>query len=419
MKQKDKNKQKPAFHHHDTFTSAKYRLHHVTSNSLRFSWLYLHHRRTTRYAIAALIGFLMAFFVQILIKNTGLYNTGISAVTQGIARIVNGIMKNNQFDSTVTYIAYNTIFWGLFFIINIPLFILSYKKIGKTFTGLSFTYIAVETAFGFVFSAIPNIENVLLFGDTRGSAQVLEDGTKIIQNWLVYNGLNIIPLSYGSVDVFYNGHPLFLANLDPIKNLYVILSAIAFGIVSAACYSVLYIIGACSCGADFISFYFSVTKQQSVNKIIVIINTTLMLIGVLTGSYIASGVICNECWNASWLWSGTLIGSIINMIIFKVILSTFYPSTSMVVVNIYSNKADEIMDILKKVNYTQACTIYQAKGGYKGLTQYVMQTICMFSETNNLIHFIRKIDKDCMISVTKLRDADGNLRVLQTGSLEK
>ena len=197
------------------------------------------------------------------------------------------------------------------------------------------------------------------------------------------------------------------------------MSAIAFGIVSAACYSVLYIIGACSCGADFISFYFSVTKQKSVNKIIVIINTTLMLIGVLTGSYIASGVICNECWNASWLWSGTLIGSIINMIIFKVILSTFYPSTSMVVVNIYSTKADEIMHILKKVNYTQACTIYQAKGGYKGLTQYVMQTICMFSETNNLIHFIRKIDKDCMISVTKLRDADGNLRVLQTGSLEK
>ena len=107
--------------------------------------------------------------------------------------------------------------------------------------------------------------------------------------------MNIIPLSYGSVDVFYNDHPLFLANLDPIKNLYVILSAIAFGIVSAACYSVLYIIGACSCGADFISFYFSVTKQKSVNKIIVIINTTLMLIGVLTGSYIASGVICNEC----------------------------------------------------------------------------------------------------------------------------
>jgi uncharacterized membrane-anchored protein YitT (DUF2179 family) len=45
--------------------------------------------------IAIIIGLVMGAVVQFLIKNTGLYNSGLNAVVQGIARITNTAMLNS------------------------------------------------------------------------------------------------------------------------------------------------------------------------------------------------------------------------------------------------------------------------------------------------------------------------------------
>ncbi|GHU28938.1 hypothetical protein FACS1894152_7090 [Bacilli bacterium] len=50
---------------------------------------------------------------------------------------------------------------------NIPLFILGYKVIGKTFTKLTIAYVVTCMVVGFIISStIPNIQNILLLGNT-------------------------------------------------------------------------------------------------------------------------------------------------------------------------------------------------------------------------------------------------------------
>ncbi|GHU47392.1 hypothetical protein FACS1894218_1720 [Bacilli bacterium] len=50
---------------------------------------------------------------------------------------------------------------------NIPLFVLGFKTIGKTFTMLTIVYVATCMVVGFIISStIPKIQNILLLGNT-------------------------------------------------------------------------------------------------------------------------------------------------------------------------------------------------------------------------------------------------------------
>jgi uncharacterized membrane-anchored protein YitT (DUF2179 family) len=96
--------------------------------------------------IAAIIGIVIGTLIQFLIKNTGLYNSGLSAITQGIARISKTIMLNSS-DANIKGLAetmFNVLFWGFYVVLNIPLFIFGYRKIGKTFANLTMLFVIVS-----------------------------------------------------------------------------------------------------------------------------------------------------------------------------------------------------------------------------------------------------------------------------------
>jgi hypothetical protein len=52
----------------------------------------------------------MAFFVQTFVKNTGLCNSGLGGITQGISRLVNCLLLKNNVDKETTKIIFNFLF---------------------------------------------------------------------------------------------------------------------------------------------------------------------------------------------------------------------------------------------------------------------------------------------------------------------
>jgi uncharacterized membrane-anchored protein YitT (DUF2179 family) len=70
-----------------------------------------------------------------------------------------------------------------------------------------------------------------------------------------------------------------------------LLYGITYGILCAACYAILYIIGACSGGMDYIGIYYATRKQKPLGATLVTFNGLCLVIGTIIGSYIPSGYI--------------------------------------------------------------------------------------------------------------------------------
>jgi uncharacterized membrane-anchored protein YitT (DUF2179 family) len=89
----------------------------------------------------------MGTVIQFLIKNTGLYNSGLNAIVQGIARITNTAMLNSNSEkiNNLAPTIFNILFWGLYIVVNIPLFMFARRKIGKTFANLTMIFVIVNS----------------------------------------------------------------------------------------------------------------------------------------------------------------------------------------------------------------------------------------------------------------------------------
>ncbi|UWV85604.1 YitT family protein [Mycoplasmopsis felis] len=79
-----------------------------------------------------IIGIIASISGVLLLQNTGLYALGAEAIGQSFGNLVY-YLKDSK-------ILFDIIFWIMYFIFNIPLFILSYLKISKNFTWYNILY---------------------------------------------------------------------------------------------------------------------------------------------------------------------------------------------------------------------------------------------------------------------------------------
>ena len=395
----------------NSFKVGKYNERKVNFAGLPFSKLYSSYSNAKRYIIAAILGIVMAFFVQFLVKNTGLYNSGLSAVVQGLSRFVYSIVcKFGVMSETSAEVLYNFMFWVLYFILNVPLFIFAYLKIGKNFSKITFIFLFFNVAVGFLISSvIPGINEIFIFGKSIPDAQV----TQGIDNPLYKYHVYVIPYYYND-----QKNIIFDVNHDSVKSFFLLLYAIAFGIITSYCYALLYIIGSCSAGLDFISIYYSTKKNKNISSTLFIINTLSMLVGSLFGSYFSAGIIYSECWNWQFLISANFVSSLFNTFLFSFLLSRLFPLNQSVKVEIYSSKIEDIRIHLYEDQYIHAGTIIQAQGAYSLKKTSILTTICMMPELPKLIAHVRDIDENSLITVYKVSDIDGKIQVFQQGSIE-
>lgn len=381
------------------YTKGSFQTTKLTAGSIKFASLY-DAPRWQRYLIVIIIGVLMGLVTMLLVKNTGLYQSGMSAVLQGISRVIYVSMTNGGISKDLADLVFNILFWGLFFVCNIPLLIFSYFKIGKTFTLLTLVYVAINSISGFVFSAIPGASEILLFGDTIPSNEVLKDSGVYILTFTTINNSDLI------------------SQQDTVNSIFLFIYALIYAFASAFMYALLYIVGSSSAGADIISIYYATVKQKSLGKILVIVNTVCLLTGSTIGSYISAGLINPICFGWQFFLSANLVSSFICVIVFGLVLNVIFPRHKMVKIEVHSLKINEIRKHLLDVNYVHTTTILDVTGGYSMTPKKMMVTISMYIEMPTIVNHIRMIDKDCLIVIYPIIDLDGKMSIQKQGSLE-
>ena len=165
---------------------------------------------------------IIALGIKIFVSPNRFLSTGVTGVAIIIGRLYDNIFSPaTSLETTITSI--------LYFVFNVPVIILSIKKLSKKFTILSILSILSTSLFLVV---IPDNINELL-------------------------GLSVE-----------NGNITFLD------------AALFVGLMNGAANALLFIVGSSAGGTDILSMYYSVTKQVSIGRLAVMFNGVIIVAGM-------------------------------------------------------------------------------------------------------------------------------------------
>lgn len=400
------------------------------SGILKFPSFYSLKSLKMRYFFVIILAIIFGSMTAILVQSTGLYTGGFNACFQGIARFVYAILRKkagegvsdiNRNQVLIAKVVYNALFWGLYLLLNIPLLIFAYKKIGKTFASLSLTFVIIAqiTGFlvGFMKSSISGFNSFQVFGDTTTVDWNLNQYD--IKCILFYPNFFPAMRANGSFDwslATTNGASDQIKNMivsDNVCKIFILLVyAVAYSLISATIYTIVFIMGGSTAGSDFIVIFWSQEKNKNVGATSIVTQGILMVVGVVFGTY-CSSILVNHNVYSSWQYilSANLFISFVWTFMHGTLIDRFFPWRKFVRVEVFSQHTKNINLHLKKINYTHPSTIITAEGGYSGKPTYVYTTICMMVELPTLVREVRSLDDRCLISATTITDIDGYINL--------
>lgn len=360
--------------------SANFEKKFFKSTTLRLSKIYSITSQRQKYLMVILIGMIIGFLTLIFLKNTGLYSMGVTAITQGVSRIITSVMVLNKVDKEVVNIVSEFTFWFFILFVNAPLLFFAKKYIGNQFTFLTLAYLLTSAIFPFSISFIPGIQNILLFGNIKSD---------------VFTNLqNITLLTWDA--------------LDSGKVISLLFYSLAFPFASVMLYTIVYALGGSTGGSDIVSIYYLKIKLKSLGKILIIINFFCVIIGSFIGSYLSIGLL-EKNWNYQNFFSPNLVCSIINFSIFGFLLQILYPRFRMSSIKVFGQNIEKINEHLDSINCIHSRTISKAIGSYSKKEQYILEMYITIIELGPIIKEIRKIDENAFIVINKNIEIDGNL----------
>ena len=360
--------------------SANFEKKFFKSTTLRLSKIYSITSQRQKYLMVILIGMIIGFLTLIFLKNTGLYSMGVTAITQGVSRIITSVMVLNKVDKEVVNIVSEFTFWFFILFVNAPLLFFAKKYIGNQFTFLTLAYLLTSAIFPFSISFIPGIQDILLFGNIRSD---------------VFTNLqNITLLTWDA--------------LDSGKVISLLFYSLAFPFASVMLYTIVYALGGSTGGSDIVSIYYLKIKLKSLGKILIIINFFCVIIGSFIGSYLSIGLL-EKNWNYQNFFSSNLVFSIINFTIFVFLLQILYSRFRMSSIKVFGQNIEKINEHLDSINCIHSRTISKAIGSYSKKEQYILEMYITIIELGPIIKEIRKIDENAFIVINKNIEIDGNL----------
>ncbi|VEU76882.1 YitT family protein [Mycoplasmopsis columbina] len=317
--------------------------------------------------IAILFGLLQYMLVQI----TGLYEMGVAAISQSIARLAYNLLEHY----TYRFEVYNVIFWMLNLVANIPLFILSYKKIGKRFTLLNAIFMITVSVSGLIIS------------------DLIKDSSHLY--------------IFGTLDEY----ELVKWTSSKLSDFSIIFYALLWGGLQAIFVAILLIIDSSSGGFDILSVYLSHKKYKDVGGLLMMLHLFSFLFSYFIGSYLTNGLENHE-WNLQVLFGPSFVAGLLMIFFNGWILNILFPKFKMVKVEVISNKSWEIIDQLNKLkDWKFSTSVREVTGGYKKEKQNVLTTICLYIDAAKFLEVARNIDQNAFITITDLKKVDGYLYV--------
>lgn len=357
----------------------------LSSTVLSFSSLYYNRSWSIKILIIFLISLFNGFCSVILVQNTGLYTSGLSGVSQGIARLVNVL------DGHIDWL-YNLLFWVLIIIINIPLAIFGYFKVGKRFTILTVIYLVVSDLFAFALSFIPGISEWVIIGTRR----------------------------------FQNSNSTFMTWNDPsagIGLMALLFSGILYSQFSAFVYIILFIIGGSTGGFDFFSVWYSKKKHKSIGKILTYVSAISMFFGSILGNYIGQCIEATSDNNVAfkdpnawsqpnlYLFTPSLLVSLTSIVIQGFTINVFFPRFKWAKIEIFSEKMEEVLNIMRSDTHPHGISLYDITGGYSLKQRKSIVTVSLYLEIPRLLSLIRYVDAKCFVIISDIKNLDGYVYV--------
>lgn len=169
----------------------------------------------------------------------------------------------------------------------------------------------------------------------------------------------------------------------------ILLTSVFGGILNGVSVCLCLFAGATSGGTDFISIFVSEKTGKTIwNYILIWDCFVLVIFGILLG------------WNRA-------LYSIIFQFASTQILNTIYRRYQKYTLFIVTNKADEIIALIRnRVNHT--CTIMEGKGGYTGDDRKIIYAVISSTDEFKLVQSIKEVDPDAFINTIETKFLKGN-----------
>ena len=276
---------------------------------------------------------------------------GVSGVSQTIALILSacGALDGISGDtvSTVISVAY--------FVINVPICIFAFFKIGKRFALYTALNVGLSSLFLFLFSH-PEISHITIV-------------RLIAQNHMVFEH-ELVRVLFGSVTV---------------------------GLSSSIAYR-----GDISCGGiDVFSYYFALRKSTSIGKYGIMIN------GVVITTYSLLLVIFSRMTGGAWE-SGIIafFFSVMYLFVVNVVIDAINLRNKKMQVEIITQS--EFLAPVLIANFPHGATVVNGEGAYSHTQRKVIYMVVSSSQVKDVVNLSRKVDGHAFITVTALVQVYGN-----------
>ncbi len=314
-----------------------------------------------KYLIFTFYAAIIAFATNYLIIYIEIYSTGLSGISQGIAYTINDFVLENPSESNKLII-----YWGIYAFSNIPIYFFAKRKFGKSFTYSSLYVLFATICISFFFSYTPGFKDLSFFPKDE-----LEQANQL-ETFIIYGFIGFISgvlIGYAIGNIFNNNSSSL--GLDPIvRNL-------------------------------------SRKKQINVGKIILIIALINAILWTLLSEFLSDNV--NSF--ADFLnvfFSPVVFGSLVYYLTNSIIISKLYSSTKKIMIQINTNKSDEISYYLNSLNYHRNHTTAKVKGGYSSKERWILSTIINKEEFEDVLTLINKIDDKAFIYTIDVDNIVGN-----------
>ena len=314
----------------------------------RFLRAFLDHSNAFLHAAiaAAIFAFGFTSFISPGITSAGteglhIATGGVSGVSQTLALILSNA-------GAPSYITGNNVISIAYFVVNIPIVIFAFFKIGKRFAIHTAVNVGLSSLFIFLFS-------------NSGLTDTIANSPLIADHVLVR----------------------------------VLFGAVSVGVSSAIAYR-----GDVSCGGiDVFSYYFALRKSTSIGKYGIMIN------GVIIVTY--SIILINSAGTTGWEYGViALFFSIMYLFVANLVVDAINLRNKKIQVQIITTS--EYLAPVLIANFPHGATVVNGEGAYSHTNRKIIYMVVSSSQVNSVVSLARKVDRNAFITVTALVQVYGN-----------
>lgn len=358
-----------------------------------------------------LSSFLFAFATTSLLTKASTIPSGLSAIS---------ITTSFIFPILKPYL--NFIYLGL----NIPLFIIFWKKSKKTYMYLTLLFLIFNAFFsfliGFDFGTLINGKEMSLdylltqyvfvfcpptsweeqiFANQKNINNLITIKVSDFQEWLKEAGQNDnLPTNTisGITIGVEKGWPIFVYSLCAVT-------------ISAIAAAIAWKLGGSTGGTDIIVYYYSTKKKKPVGSLLLILGAFILAVSsVIVWSLSEFGPLSiKENINGfEKIISLQTLSSIIYVVLFGKIINMIYPKYEKVIIRIDTTNLELMKSFFVEYQFNHPYKIYTLTSGRTYQNIYTFETIVLVLESEKLIEQIKSFDPSAWISKLPVNKIYGN-----------